>query len=172
MVLPLLTLTLSCNINSYMKQDSKLSSVLHVLLHMAHHGRPLTSEELSKYLSTNPVVVRRTLAGLRERGWLQSEKGHGGGWRIVCDLKTVSLGDVYRALGEPALIAMGHRSDNPTCLVEQAVQRSLNDAVSEAEAILMARLDAVTLADLAADFSEHAPNHPHPHAHEDHPHAH
>jgi len=52
-----------------MRRDSKLSSVLHLLLHMAHSDRPLTSDELAGFLHTNPVLVRRTLAGLRGDGW-------------------------------------------------------------------------------------------------------
>src|SRR3546814_14210830 len=66
-----------------MKRDSRLSGVLHVLLHMAEAGGPLTSASLAKAMQTNPVVVRRILAGLREAGFVRSEKGHGGGWKIA-----------------------------------------------------------------------------------------
>jgi DNA-binding IscR family transcriptional regulator len=68
-----------------MKQDSRLSSVLHALLHMAAFNRPMTSETLAQCMSTHPVVVRRTMAGLREAGFVRSEKGHHGGWVISCD---------------------------------------------------------------------------------------
>src|SRR5690606_38858328 len=47
------------NIKSYMKRDSRLSSVLHALLHMAAHDAPMTSEVLARCMGTNPVVVRR-----------------------------------------------------------------------------------------------------------------
>ena len=50
-----------------MKRDSRLSSMLHLLIHMAQAGQPLTSEALARMLKTNPVLVRRTLAGLRGR---------------------------------------------------------------------------------------------------------
>jgi Rrf2 family protein len=136
-----------------MKRDSRLSSVLHVLLHMAHSERPLTSEELARYLDTHPVVVRRVLASLREQGYVESAKGHGGGWSICCDLRNVSLRDIYDAVGAPALFAMGHRAERSACLVEQAVNRALDEAFGEAEALLIARLERVSLADLAADFS-------------------
>ena len=63
-----------------MKRDSRLSGVLHVLLHMAEHDGPLTSDILAKAMDTNPVVIRRILGGLREQGYVRSEKGHGGGW--------------------------------------------------------------------------------------------
>ncbi|MGK6318243.1 Rrf2 family transcriptional regulator [Sphingomonas sp. DT-204] len=135
-----------------MRRDSRLSGVLHVLLHMAEHSGPVTSELLAKAMSTNPVVIRRIMAGLRERGYVRSEKGHGGGWTIACDLSTVTLRDVYDALGSPELLAMGNRTEAPGCLVEQAVNAALEQAFHDAEALLLARLGEVTLAELSADF--------------------
>ena len=137
-----------------MKRDSRLSGVLHVLLHMAEENRPMTSEQLSRTLSTNPVVIRRIMACLRDMCIVQSERGHGGGWTISRDLASVSLRDVYTALGEPMVFALGNRQEMPDCLVEQAVNAALDDAFHEAEALLIQRLGEVTLADLAADFHE------------------
>lgn len=136
-----------------MKHDSRLSGVLHVLLHMAHAGGPSTSEQLARAMSTNPVVVRRVMAGLREAGYVASSKGHGGGWTLTRDLSEISLRDVYAALGEPTILAIGHRNPASGCLVEQAVNAALGDALAEAEALLLTRLGEVTLADLAADFT-------------------
>jgi DNA-binding IscR family transcriptional regulator len=135
-----------------MRRDSRLSATLHALLHMAERGRPMTSAELAGCMNTNAVVVRRTMAGLREAGFVRSEKGHGGGWEIACDLDAVTLKDVYDALGAPTLLAIGIHLESPTCLVEQAVNRSLTHAFAEAEALLIGRLDTVTLARLAEDF--------------------
>lgn len=136
-----------------MNRDSRLSSVLHALLHMAAHDGPMTSEVLAQCMGTNPVVVRRTMAGLREAGFVRSGKGRSGGWSIACDLEAVTLRDVLAALGEPAVFAMGHRNSAPQCLVEQAVNAALDDAFREAEALLMARFEELTLAQLAADFA-------------------
>jgi len=137
-----------------MKRDSRLSGVLHVLLHMAELDRPVTSEMLAMVMNTNPVVVRRTMAGLREAGFVTSEKGHGGGWTLACDLQAVTLRDIYAALGSPELLAMGNRTETPGCLVEQAVNAALDGAFREAETLLLARLGEVTLAQLAADFHQ------------------
>jgi Rrf2 family protein len=135
-----------------MRRDSRLSGVLHVLLHMAEHDGPVTSDMLAKAMGTNPVVVRRIMAGLREDGYVRSEKGHGGGWVLARDLAGITLRDVYEALGRPALFAMGHRTEQPGCLVEQAVNAALDTAFRDAEALLMSRLGDVTLACLSADF--------------------
>src|SRR5690606_28114813 len=133
----------------YMKRDSRLSGVLHVLLHMAERGGPATSESLAKAMDTHPVVIRRIMAGLRERGYVRSAKGHGGGWTLARDPSQVTLLDVYEALGDPPLLAMGNRTESPGCLVEQAVNAALDGAFREAEAAILSRLGAVTLAALS-----------------------
>lgn len=120
---------------------------------MAEHDGPVTSEALGKCLGTNPVVVRRTMGFLREAGLVTSERGHAGGWRISADLSTVTLRQLHDALGEPAVFAIGNRTETPGCLVEQAVNAALDSAFAEAEALLMERFSEVTLADLAADFA-------------------
>ncbi|AWV06191.1 Rrf2 family transcriptional regulator [Marilutibacter maris] len=136
-----------------MKADSRLSAVLHALLHMAEHPGPMTSDALAQCLGTHPVVVRRTMGLLRDAGLVASERGHAGGWRIVADLSKVNLRQLHEALGEPALFAIGHRQQRPQCLVEQAVNAALDGAFDEAEALLMRRFESVSLADLAADFA-------------------
>lgn len=123
-----------------------------MLLHMAERPEPQTSETLARAMGTNPVVIRRVLAGLRDQGLVRSEKGHGGGWTIACDLAAVSLRDVYVALGEPEILAIGNRTDAPGCLVEQAVNTALGKAFADAEALLLQRFGEVTLAQLSADF--------------------
>lgn len=137
-----------------MRYDSRLSGVLHVLLHMAEMDGPVTSEKLARAMGTNPVVVRRIMGCLREQGYVRSEKGHGGGWMLDCDLSEVTLRDVYVALGCPSLLAIGHRSETPECLVEQAVNASLDQAFREAEVLLLSRLGEVTLAALSANFHD------------------
>jgi DNA-binding IscR family transcriptional regulator len=144
-----------------MKRDSKLSSVLHVLLHLAHSDRPMTSEQMAGMLGTNPVLVRRVLAGLRERGYISSERGHGGGWTVTCDLARVTLREVYDAVGAPTVFAMGNRKEHSACLVEQVVNASLESAFAEAEALLVKRLGEVSLADLSRDFNGRYDTHSH-----------
>lgn len=130
---------------------------------MAREDRPVTSERIAKMLGTNSAVVRRTMAGLREAGYVRSEKGHGGGWSIDCDLAQLSLLDIYRAVGETRLFALGADHQNPDCAVERVVNAALSEAVHQAEALLLARLNAVTLASLVADFdgvlAPHTPIH-------------
>lgn len=135
-----------------MRNDSRLSRMLHVLLHMARHDGPMTSEAIARMLGTNAVVVRRTMAGLRDAGYVRSEKGHGGGWVIATDLESVSLLDVHRAVGGVRVFAIGNEDPDPRCAVERVVNAAVAEALREAEALLLTRLGAVSLAELARGF--------------------
>lgn len=135
-----------------MRNDSRLSRMLHVLLHMARHDGPMTSDAIGAMLRTNPVVVRRTLAGLRDAGYVRSDKGHGGGWVIACDLERVSLLDIHKAVGGPKLFAIGNESDSPDCAVEKCVNDAIAKALRQAEELLSERLGAISLAELSRKF--------------------
>ncbi|KRD13881.1 Rrf2 family transcriptional regulator [Acidovorax sp. Root267] len=137
-----------------MKRDSRLSNVLHALLHMAEMDGPATSDSLAQAMQTNPVVVRRLMAGLRYAGFVSSAKGHGGGWVLSCPLADITLRDIHEALGAPTLLAVGNRVESPGCVVEQAVNEALSDAFEAAEQVLLTRLGEVTLAQLSAQFHE------------------
>ena len=137
-----------------MKRDSKLSDVLHVLLHIGAKDGPTTSEEMAKVMRYHPVVVRRIFARLREAGLVQSDKGHGGGWSIARPLAEISLRDLYEALGQPPLIAMDNRSSSPTCLVEQTVNCAMDQSFEKAEALLLSRFSEISLASLQTAFEK------------------
>lgn len=110
----------------------------------------MTSEEMAACAGTNPVVIRRTFAGLRKAGIVISTKGHHGGWRLGRSLADIDLGQIQDALDEPVLY-LPPADESPGCLVEQAVNRQLDHALLEARQVLARRLSTISLADLAAD---------------------
>jgi len=137
-----------------MRTDTRLSRMLHVLIHIARHEQPATSDTIAQMLGTNPVVVRRTMALLKNEGYVRSEKGHRGGWTLAKPLAQITLLDIHQALGSSSLFAIGLSTDHPQCLVEQAVNAALTDAFDAAQALLITRLGSVTLKQLANDFEE------------------
>ncbi|WDG78806.1 Rrf2 family transcriptional regulator [Pseudomonas chlororaphis] len=137
-----------------MRNDTRLSRMLHVLIHMDRHDSPATSETIAQMLGTNPVVVRRTMALLKEQGYVRSEKGHRGGWSLARALSDMTLLDIHQALGSSSIFAIGLSTDHPQCLVEQAVNTALSEVFDAAQALLVERLSKITLAQLAEDFEE------------------
>jgi len=131
-----------------MNRDSRLSVALHVLMHMHDATEVVTSEALAPRLDTNPVVLRRTMSGLREAGIVRAERGRGGGWSLVKPLESVTLADVYDALTVTNPFAIGCRSPATKCLLERTVNDAIGAALADAEATLMGRLRRITVADL------------------------
>ena len=136
-----------------MKRSSRISVALHLLAHMA--AKPddaVVSEALAAWADTNPVVIRRTFAGLRDAGILASTKGAGGGWRLAKPASEITLAQIQAALGE-TLVAFDLAEESPGCLVERAVNDTLAGVRREVEDLLAQRLSHITLADLAADVA-------------------
>ncbi|RSV37252.1 Rrf2 family transcriptional regulator [Sphingomonas sp. ABOLD] len=142
-----------------MQLDGRLSRMLHLLIHLDRAEGPMTSEAAAAMLGTNAVVVRRTLAGLREAGIVRSTKGHAGGWTLSRPLDDLRMLDVYKALGEPRIFAIGLADPAPQCLVEQAVNASMSEALHRAERLLVEQLSTITLGDIAADFDRRLRGH-------------
>ena len=137
-----------------MSASTRFSVALHVLVHLAHAPEPQTSEALAACVGTNPVVVRRTLAGLREAGLVTSARGVGGGWALARGAAAITLRDVYAALGERLLrgidVAGPGAPGGGGCRIQRAVAGTLDEFLDDAEALLAARLGRITLAELAA----------------------
>jgi DNA-binding IscR family transcriptional regulator len=134
-----------------MAQDTRLARLLHVLVHMHLRGGTTTSETISQMLHTNAVVVRRTMASLRDAGLVTSTGGRGGGWVLACDLDQVNASHVYEAIAHNTAFAIAPANDNPSCPVEAAVNRLLGDALQDAEAALLRKLGAQPLSALVSE---------------------
>lgn len=139
-----------------MRRDTRLSGVLHVLVHMADAECPVTSETMAAAMNTNAAVVRRTMTGLRRAGIVQARKGPGGGWTLMHRPSDIALSDVYAALGSPASFAIGHRSEAPVCPVERTVNCALDDALRRAQAALLEGMSGVKLSTLVDDVRTRA----------------
>ena len=134
-----------------LRQDTRLSRLLHVLLHMAHSDAPMTSQHIADMLGTNAVVVRRTMAGLRDGGLVAAERGHGGGWTLIKDTQDITLRDIYACIGEPTLFAFNLSNPAPQCLVEQSVNATISETLDEATAALLAKFESIRLSDIQAN---------------------
>lgn len=137
-----------------LRTDSRLPRVLHVLLHLEQTEDPVTSDQMGRMLGMNASLVRRTMAGLRNAGFVSSTKGHGGGWYLAKSLKEISLAQVYEALGSPNLFAVGQSADAPACLLEKAANNATANALQAARDSFYAELAKVTVADLVSPHSK------------------
>ncbi len=121
----------------------------------------VTSEFIAGSVNTNPVFIRRVLGLLNRAGFVTSQPGVGGGWRLLRHPASMTLLEVYRAVDEGQLLAMHHSQPNPDCLVGRNIQRTLAAYFDEAqrafEQVLAGQTIAQVLETVREDSSVSAP---------------
>lgn len=136
-----------------MSANSRLTAAVHALcwLEFARRdGRPtLTSSEIADSLASHPVLVRRTLAPLRDRGLLEvTGRGPGAGWRLTRPAAKVTLADLHSALAEQAPFALHPHEPKQTCPVGYGIRPVLAAAYAEVETAIKTTLATRTIADV------------------------
>jgi Rrf2 family protein len=139
-----------------MTTNLRFSVALHILTLLAAKGTGLlTSEEIAASVDTNPVVIRRVMASLRENGLVESRPGVNGGWRLKKSPTSITLRKVFEIVREEDLLAM-HAHPNPHCPIGGHIRDSLQGVFAEAEKALHSSLSKQTVADLLEDVRARA----------------
>ena len=128
-----------------MRKDSRISRVLHILVHMDANDGSMTSVHIAQMLSTNPVVVRRVMGGLRDAGYVQTIKGRGGGWVLACPLSSITLLDIYNIFSETSLFTIGLTDEHSDCFIEKNINEELGTIMNEASELMLGRFSEITL---------------------------
>lgn len=122
---------------------------MHILtLLAATPDERVTSEYLASSIGTNPVVIRRQLALLREAGLVQSKGAKGGGWLLSRKPSAIRLSEIREALGEEAALRMHRNDPNPDCPVGHNVRAALEHVYCDANSAINQRLRRWTLQDM------------------------
>lgn len=129
---------------------------LHILTLLSAKGTGLlTSEEIASSVDTNPVVIRRVMASLRESRLVESRPGVKGGWRLTKPPASITLCKVFESVREDDLLAM-HAHPNPDCPIGGHIRESLHEMFVDAEKALHNSLLKQTIADVLADVRTRA----------------
>jgi len=132
-----------------MTASSRTTIAIHILTLLAFCGpEPLTSGFIAGSVNTNPVVIRRLLARLREAGLVGSQGGPGGGWQLLRAPGKVTLRDIHLAVEGTPPFALHSADPNPRCPVGRNIQAALEGVYASAQAALEADLARTTLAHL------------------------
>ena len=129
--------------------NSRFSTAVHILTLLASVPEErMTSEFIALSVGTNPVVIRRQLALLREAQLVESRGARGGGWSLAHNPDRITLKQVRAALGEEASFRMHRNEPHPKCMVGQNVRGVLEQVYDGVESTVMKSLDQWTVADM------------------------
>jgi Rrf2 family protein len=128
--------------------NSRFAVAVHALTLLSAEDRPLTSEHIASSVNTNPVVIRRLLATLRNARLVESRPGAGGGWTLARAPEAITLRDVYRAAEGPRLFALPAQPPAAACPVGSTIQRPLLRQFELAQQGAEAALGRATISDM------------------------
>ncbi|MGW7336227.1 Rrf2 family transcriptional regulator [Streptomyces sp. NPDC054808] len=138
-----------------MSANSRMTVAVHVLTWMAlvhDRGRDVvTSDQIATSVATNPVVIRRGLADLREAGLVTVRHGSGAGWTLARAAESITLLDVFRAVHDEPLFALHRGEPNQACPIGRGIRPTLRDVYADAEEAVRRELAKVTIADVLRD---------------------
>jgi Rrf2 family protein len=111
-------------------------------------GGVTTSEQIATSVGTNPVVIRRLFAGLRDAGLVESRRGAGAGWTLTRPIETITLADVYAAVEATPIVALHSAPPNERCPVGHGIRSALTPVYDGLEGAVRAQLARTTVADV------------------------
>lgn len=131
--------------------NQRFAVSVHILtLLAASQDAPLTSEAIAASVDTNPVVIRRTMAHLRQHGLVDSRPGANGGWKLMRPASQISLCEVFRAVSHDEVLST-HSHPDPDCLVGGMIQETLGHIFEKAQNAMEAALGQFTVSDVLRD---------------------
>lgn len=141
-----------------MNTSSKFTVAAHILASLAARRMasgyhvPIKSNMLALSVNTNPVVIRRLLGALRDKGLVRSQTGPDGGTRLALEPERISLLDIYEAVEDADLFHLHYNCPSQACPVGANIQGCLTEIFDEAESAMKSVLAQKTLGDLAYEI--------------------
>jgi Rrf2 family protein len=133
-----------------MNTSLRFAISIHALTLLASADKPLTSQAIAASVDTNPVVIRRMMASLRENGLVESKPGAKGGWRLLRKPNKIGLYEVYRSLESEGILAI-HPHPDKHCRVGGHIKETLGGIFSDAQTEMEKALGRYTVADVLKD---------------------
>lgn len=133
--------------------NTKFATVIHILTILAKKPDEwISSDWIADSINVNPVIVRRELGLLQEKGWIVSRKGKEGGSKLSVASKEIWLADIYQAVKNSNVLGKKNTNPNPKCPIGKDINTRLDVLFNETDASVMASLAGKTLMDFEQKF--------------------
>ena len=141
-----------------MQISSRFTIAIHMLTCMENFKDEykITSDFLASSINVNPVIIRRILSQLKEKGLIEVKRGTGGA-AVVKPLEEITFLDVYQAVEciEENTLFYFHENPNMNCPVGKNIHNILDDKLLRVQEAMEKELKAITLADVMKDLNKY-----------------
>ena len=111
----------------------------------------VNTDSLAQSVNAAPTFVRKSVSKLVKAGLLKATRGKHGYCTLARPASAITLADIYRASGSPALFAIHSYPVLKTCRTSVHIQEIMSDLLLEAQAGFEKVLSRTTLADLVKE---------------------
>ena len=134
--------------------NTRFATVIHILTLLAKTpGESLNSDWIAGSININPVIVRKELSALQEKGWVSTKKGKDGGSMLTISSDQISLEDIYRIVKNSEVLGKKNLNPNPKCPIGKDINKGLEQLFTETDELVFSALKNRTLADFMQKFS-------------------
>ena len=110
-------------------------------------GRSFTTDEIATEFEISRHHLIKVVRGLAEAGYVKTQRGAAGGFRLARAANSITLGQVVRDLEQDQPLVECFRADGGACVLTPRCR--LKAKLAAAREAFMRELDATTLAECA-----------------------
>lgn len=126
----------------------KTDLALRVVTTLAASEQATSREELAGEVGTSPAFLAQVMTPLVRAGWVRSERGPGGGYRLAIPAEHISLLAVIEAVEGETVTGRCALRDGPCPGTSSC---PIHDAWTVARAHLLERLEGMSVAEASGD---------------------
>ena len=138
-----------------MQISSRFTIAVHMLCYIAlfQDKEKVTSDIMAGSINANPVVVRRLLSQLKQRGMVTVNRGSGGAF-LAMKPEDIDFLQIYRTVEtvKKEGIFHFHENPNPNCPVGRGIHQALDSKLRRVQEAMAREMESITLADVLKDF--------------------
>lgn len=132
--------------------NGRLATSIHILTLLAmQKDEMLSSEYIASSININPVLVRKEISNLRQKGLIESKEGKGGGSMLARPAHDILLSEIFSSVRQQPLLGRSHNT-NSKCPIGKQINEHLENLYTDAEEAIIKKLDKISLADFCRQF--------------------
>lgn len=136
--------------------SSRFSVAIHMLTLVAlSPPEVISSDFLARSVNTNPALIRKIMAMLKNAELIQVKPGVAGA-TLTKSLTEISLLEIYQAVAvvEPNELFGIHDQPNPACPIGRNIQATIEPIFITAQSAMERVLEQIMLADVVKDIEQ------------------
>lgn len=143
----------NCSYLCAIMNNTRFATIIHILTILAKYpDQWMSSEWIAESININPVIVRKELAVLHKKGWVQSKKGKEGGTMLQVSSCEISMADIFNAVKNSNVLGKKNSCTNTKCPIGKEINTELEKLFDQTDEIVVNHLKNKSLKNFIEQF--------------------